>query len=339
MGPDSELRLCDAANANRARAVVAMDLLENAIQSIRIGVEDYSAGAAPRLLSAARNIHAGILLLFKEALHRLSPADSRDALIMSKIVPERDPGGKIRFVGAGRNTVGTLEVKARFKSLSIHTDWVRFDKISRVRNEIEHFYPNLTQRALQGLIADSFLVVREFVRNELKEDPHNLLGEETWQAMLKVAEVYEAERKHCEELLNKVDWGSGALTEGLKELSCQECGSQLLQPQESAKSYQDVLLTCSSCGTAETFDSFIPRAIEAALHFEAYMAVKDGGGTPYVSCPECGLETYIVGENRCASCGESVETTCIRCGNGIPPEELDSSPLCGWCAHMSSKDD
>ena len=65
-----------------------MDLLENAVQSIQVGVEDYGVASSPRLLSAARNIHAGNLLLFKEALHRLSPADSNDALIMSNIVPD-----------------------------------------------------------------------------------------------------------------------------------------------------------------------------------------------------------------------------------------------------------
>jgi len=316
-----------------------MDLLENAINSIQVRVEDYGFGSASRLLSAARNIHAGILLLFKEALHRLSPPNSNDALIMSKIVPEADSGGNIFFVGAGRNTVTTAEIKERFKSLSIHADWGRFGKISRVRNEIEHLYPKLTQQALQGLIADSFLIVSQFVKQNLKEDPHDLLGEETWQAMLQVSEVYEVEKKHCEELLEQVDWGSNTLVEGLKELSCQQCGSQLLKPKEVGKSYQDVLLTCSSCGAVEAFDSFIPRAIETALHFEAYLAVKEGGETPCVHCPECGEEAYVVEENRCASCGESVETTCIRCGGEIPPEELDSSPMCGWCAHMSSKDD
>ncbi|MGD0792086.1 MAG: hypothetical protein ABR920_09980 [Terriglobales bacterium] len=316
-----------------------MDLLENAIQSIQVGVEDYGVGTAPRLLSAARNIHAGILLLFKEALHRLSPPNSKDALIMSKIMPERDSGGNIVFVGTARNTVTAAEVRERFKSLSIHADWERFDKISRVRKDIERFYPKLTQQALQGLIADSFLIVREFVRAELREDPHDLLGEKTWQAMLQVSEVYKAEKRHCEELLDQVDWESGTLTEGLKELSCPECGSTLLKPKEAVKSYQDVLLSCSSCGAVETFSSFIPRAIQAALRWDAYLAVKEGGDTPYVHCPECGEKTYVVEENRCASCGESVETTCIRCGNDIPPEELESSPMCGWCEHMSSKDD
>jgi len=50
-----------------------VDLLTNAVESIQIGVEDYQAGSPPRLLSAVRNIQAGILLLYKEALRRESP--------------------------------------------------------------------------------------------------------------------------------------------------------------------------------------------------------------------------------------------------------------------------
>ena len=36
-----------------------MDLLENAVKSIELGVVDYRTGTHARLLSAVRNIHAG----------------------------------------------------------------------------------------------------------------------------------------------------------------------------------------------------------------------------------------------------------------------------------------
>lgn len=271
-----------------------MDLLENAIKSIQVGVEDYGVGSSPRLLSAARNIHAGILLLFKEALHRLSPPNSNDALIMSNIVPTKDSNGDIVFVGRGKSTVKTSEIQERFKSLSITTDWKRFEKINRVRNEIEHFYPQVTQAALQGLIADSFLLIRNFIQTELGEEPHALLGDQIWQIMLQVAEVYEEEKKHCVTQLKKIDWESHALTEGIFDLSCNSCGSELLKPRDEPQSYQETVLVCSSCGASEAFDSFVLRAIDAALSEEAYLSIKDGGGSPYVDCPECGQETYIV---------------------------------------------
>jgi hypothetical protein len=316
-----------------------MDLLTNALDSICLGIEDYRANTPARLLSSVRNIHAGILLLYKESLRRLSPPNSSDALIKAKIIPVRDKAGVITFVGKGKKTVDVQQIRERFEDLGIKTDWTRLDRITEARNDLEHYFAQLTQNALQGLITDSFLIIRNFVSHELKDDPRALLGEDAWQVMLGVAEVFEAERKRCEEALAKISWESETLQEGLALLNCQNCGSQLLRPDRDSGSFQDARLICSACGAEETFESFIPRAIGEALDSEAYLAAKDGGDTPYVDCPECGANAYVVEENRCASCGESIETTCIRCGGRIPPEELDCSPMCGWCAHMSSKDD
>lgn len=56
-------------------------LLSNAIQSIEIGVEDFQSQDQRRLLSAVRNIQAGILLLCKEHLRKLSPPTSDEVLV------------------------------------------------------------------------------------------------------------------------------------------------------------------------------------------------------------------------------------------------------------------
>ena len=41
-------------------------LLTNAVQSIQIGIEDFSSTDPRRILSTVRNLYAGILLLLKE---------------------------------------------------------------------------------------------------------------------------------------------------------------------------------------------------------------------------------------------------------------------------------
>jgi hypothetical protein len=53
-----------------------MDLLTNAVSSIDGGFEDYQTGTPERLLSAVRNIHADVLLLYKGSLCRKSPRAS-----------------------------------------------------------------------------------------------------------------------------------------------------------------------------------------------------------------------------------------------------------------------
>jgi len=49
-----------------------LDLLTNAIESIWVEVEDFREGDRAHFLSAVRNIHSGVLLLFKEELRRRS---------------------------------------------------------------------------------------------------------------------------------------------------------------------------------------------------------------------------------------------------------------------------
>jgi len=113
-----------------------MDLLTNAVESIQVGVEDYRTGTRPRLLSAMRNIHAGILLLYKEVLRRESPHDSNDVLLMANISPSRDANGKLIFVDDRKKTVNVQQIKQRFDALGIVTDWKRFDGVNSVRTDM-----------------------------------------------------------------------------------------------------------------------------------------------------------------------------------------------------------
>ncbi len=280
----------------------------------------------------------GILLLFKEALRRESPKDTNDVLMMAKIIPVRDARG-IVFIGVGKKSADVQQIRERFEAVGIVTDWKRFDRINDARNDVEHRYPTLDQKALRGLISDSFILVRNFITDELNDDPLALLGEEIWQAMLEVAEVYQKEKQECEQLMAQVEWVSPALKEGLEDLTCSSCGSDLLRPELVRSPYTDVSLECVSCGETEDAESFVPKAIASALSGASYEAVKDGGETPYVRCPQCGEKSYVMEERRCALCEYEAEHSCERCGMEIPAEELDSSPFCGYCMHMMNKDD
>src|SRR5713226_2475180 len=112
-----------------------MDLLNNAIGSITVGVEDSASTESARLLSAVRNIYAGILLLYKEALRRLSPPNSGEVLLKAVIRPKRNPSGTVTFVGLGKKTVDVQQIRERFADLGIKTDWERFKRVSDLRND------------------------------------------------------------------------------------------------------------------------------------------------------------------------------------------------------------
>ena len=128
------------------------------------------------------------------------------------------------------------EIRERFDGLGISTDWKRFDAIASARNDVEHYYPKLNQQALQGVVASAFAIIREFLADELEAEPRELLGEPTWQAMLTVAEVYEAEKRLCLEAIDGAEWPSDAVKSGLAAVTCSDCGSDLMQPGEMSTS-------------------------------------------------------------------------------------------------------
>jgi hypothetical protein len=309
-------------------------LLQNAADSIRLGVEDFESGGAARLISSARNLHAGVLLVYKEKLRRLSPASSEEVLLKQRIIPSMDAGGNLRFKGEGNKTVDIQEIKNRFKSLEITIDNSRLDRITKIRNEIEHYYTKSENDAVREIVSDSFILFRDFVRIQLNEDPRLLIGEESWEAMTEIAEVYELERKECVDAIQNYEWTASELQEAAIETSCKECGSSLLEPKNDQRR-PDV--ECRSCGKVYFFEEFAEHAMaEWTNHDTIYL---DGGKPEVVTCPNCSQETYHYGLGMCVSCEDSVAQECAVCSNSIPPDELEDDGMCGYCRHKFSCDD
>jgi hypothetical protein len=70
-------------------------LFDNAIQSIRLGIEDYEHNDPKRALSAVRNFYAGTLLLAKEVLVRAAPKAAIKDVLGTKFVPVPDGNGGV----------------------------------------------------------------------------------------------------------------------------------------------------------------------------------------------------------------------------------------------------
>ena len=162
-----------------------MSILDNAIDSIVIGLEDYESKDERRLLSSVRNIFAGVILLFKYKLCELSPPDTNDILIKQKIIMVTDGTGDIKWKGEGSKTVNVYEIKKRLCTLDIKIDWKRLEEIQKHRNNIEHYYSSKSSQSAQRLISDSFILIRDFVADYLNEDPKELLGHEAWSVLIK----------------------------------------------------------------------------------------------------------------------------------------------------------
>lgn len=94
-------------------------ILENAVASINLGIEDYQSTDRRRTLSALRNISAGILLLFKEKLIRMS----LDEMLIKKDFQMQWKDGKASFIVKGDRTVDYGEIKERFKLVGLAFDF------------------------------------------------------------------------------------------------------------------------------------------------------------------------------------------------------------------------
>ena len=319
--------------------VLIMSILNNAIDSINLGLEDYESSDHRRLISCARNIFSGILLLFKHKLSLLSPVDSDEVLIKKDVLPTKASNGEIIWRGSGTKTVDVHQIQRRFKSLGVNTHWVRIEKIKKFRNDIEHYHSKLSKDAIKALLSDSFIVINDFITDELASDPRELLDESSWNILISVNDVYQKEKERCYDELDKIDWASESLSEAVKGISCEICGSSLITIDKVVKDRVYSVFVCKSCQSNFKYDEIVEGAIHNYFSWEIYDSYHDGGTMPVISCPECSRETYIYSEKQCLLCDVVFDQICVRCGMEIIPEELDDSGYCGWCLHMKSKDD
>jgi hypothetical protein len=314
-----------------------MKLLDNAILSIQIGLKDIDNPDA--VISAIRNLHAGILLLFKEKLLRYSPSGSNEVLLKQRIVPRIGSNGDLVFVGKGRNTVDTAQIKERFEELGIQADWKQLDDITKLRNNVEHYYSDEPAHIMQEVAAKSFVIIRDFLVNELAEDPLNLLGETVWKKLLSAKEVYDRERGECKRLMDEIDWSTSGLTEIVREFSCDVCASDLLAPEKTVGNVADLVFACRSCGHRMPFSECAEELLESALASDIYRAYKDGEGPLLYQCPDCGKNTFLADEDRCVVCGYKCEyEECSVCGEPLGPEDQDNGGLCGYHAYTKDRD-
>lgn len=320
----------------------ASGIFSNAVDSIKMGIEDYALDTSARALSAVRNFYAGVLLLGKEVLIRAAPFADPNEVIGAKYAPVPDGKGGVDHVIDGYQTVDFKTLSKRFKDFKIPIDISRLQELNSLRNHVEHRYTDQPAHAVREAIARAFPITVAMFQ-QVGEHPAEVLGD-AWPIMLEVRALYEAELARCRGTFAGVDWVSA--TVGKNYLHCQECGSDLIEQRDSANTDQEALaLVCRSCGAEPDWDDAIANAVDRALANEAYDRFKDAGESgPVYDCPACGQHTYIDFEDACAVCGETFdyEAKCMRCYSGIPIEDaLDGfdGGLCSYCTHVMGKDD
>ena len=286
----------------------------NAVLSIRLAVEDYKSGDPDRTISALRNITAGILLLYKEKLLRLSPSGSEEVLIKKRILPKLQDG-KLVFVGSGATTVDRKEIEERFKSLDIRVSWKRTDEILTLRNAVEHYRSDQAPSVMREVFGTAFFVIDEFCREHLDVVPSELFGTDIWGVFLEEEKFISQLQCSLEEANKDVRWATPEMKDVARHFRCAGCASGLLRVTEHRGDYECLQYECLACGEVNAFDKLINDALAKAFYSDIYIMFKDTGEHYLEECGNCCHESFIPGEGHCVVCGHSPYKVCDSCGS------------------------
>ena len=271
-----------------------------------MGIGNCESSDPRRLVSCTRNLFAGIILLFKHKLAKLSPPGS------DKLPRRKQRGISGNYLTAYAASGGVLDPNE-----------------NKYRNNIEHYYSSEPHNSIRSLITDCFIVIRNFVREHLKMDPLDLFGADIWKVLTGIVEVYEEEKQECIKHIKSIECEHNKLEVSLIEYRCGECRSGLIDVTSQSSDIFNTKFKCRSCGKNWDFVSIVDQAIPEYFSIQNYLSVKDGGyPVTTATCPTCGLETYVFEEDKCLICGEMASLECQLCGELI----MDGGAFCSYCS-------
>jgi hypothetical protein len=311
-------------------------IYRNALDAIQVGVEDFNEGSPPRLASAVRNLTAGILLLCKEKLRRLSPDD--EVLIWKQIAPSLNEVGSVVFTGAGRTTVDVSEIIVRFNSCKIEFDAELLQRITKVRNAVEHHYVADADQ-IRGAFADGLLFLSKFMPGHLGVDPQDAIDEDAWSSLIEQKEVEDRLRAECRASYTGLNWPE-VMKEVLESEGCPECSSSLIrQVNPENKDPFSATWSCRACGHSQPNAEWMGQVLPANFGGASFLAAKDGGSDPLDTCPECGETTYVYSEKICFACGFELGDPgeCLVCGVPLGLEDYDEN-LCSYHRYVADRE-
>lgn len=318
-----------------------MSMLKNAVESIQIGMEDFHADDDRRVLSAIRNLYAGILLLFKYKLKELSPKGADEALLKTKVIPTTDPvTGEVVWIGKGKKTVEVQDIIERLDALGVKgVDWKLLKALQNIRNDIEHYYSPLPVERMKEAVANALHLITQFCEPHLDERPVDILDQECWDLMLNVTAVFETELKACQDNLNAANWPFEEVKESVDFMVCVECESRLVKVVDLTARREAITFICSSCQEASPYAAVVGPAVSAHMTGINHWRMRDGDEPVTCTCPDCGLDALLLAQGECAACFNELEySNCKWCEERLSLDErLCSEGTCSYCQYRYDK--
>lgn len=321
-----------------------MSMQDNAVASIRLGVEDFKAAEhdEARALSSIRNLTSGLLLLFKVKLQAMSSPGSGEALLKEKVMPTLGTAGQVIWVGSGKKTVDVHTIITRLKSLGIDgVEWNLLEALTTIRNDIEHYFSSRPTSVLLETVANCFHLIQQFVPTHLGISPGTLLGTDIWTFLTEQEAFYERERKACLESLSQITWPSDILASAIEHLSCPECRAKLMKASGNVETLSLTSFHCTRCEATSEFGDVVDSMLTGKYFADLYIAATQGGEGPLDLCDRCERDSYVVEEQCCAICGDGPKAPeCLQCGTQLDDDtdEMQSQRLCAHCQYVLEMD-
>jgi hypothetical protein len=193
---------------------------------------------------------------------------------------------------------------------------------------------------MKELIADTVTIIAPFITAQLHREPLELLGRDTWEAMLEISTVYEVQHRECAEAMSQVDWRHDTIKLITEIFRCPECDSQLLKPVDHEVDLEDLVVSCINYNHKSTYLVLILPATASYFFNDYYLAMTDGGERPTDACDSCGNDTFVLDDNFCVACEYSLEhPKCTSCaGETTDYDEGCEDGLCGHCRYVRDMD-
>lgn len=270
---------------------VISPLLQNAIDSIQLGFEDYflmkEKSDERRILSSIRNLHAGVLLLLMAKIQDLTPQAANNALII-KSYQFKIVGDQVVVVGDEKsNTIDSFRIFEHLKVVGINIDEQkkRHERLAKVRNEIEHHFCGKPKEELENVILEFYWFVKEFNDKfyNLKNDL--IFSKENLDRLIKIEAIDKKQRRECFE-----DW---------KKLPYDDIENRIPETQE------------------EFNDQYIIEMLESELaHNDEYVDLYYNGIKFFslITCPCCQSDLVKPVSNDFSNLS-TFRAKCTRCGD------------------------
>lgn len=303
-----------------------MTILQNAIDSIQLGIEDYELikENPKRLISCTRNLFSGILLLFKYYLYTLNP----DLIYIALKSKEK------------KKTLDFKQLKDKLDESQVLIEWGELEKIQKIRNDIEHKYSDENPLIILGLVAASFNVINDFVRKYLQRDPIELFGEEVWSILIEVDRVYQIERKQCINDLDSNTYYNIKILELIKQSNCSECRFDLIKPLKNNADADQIRYRCLFCFQENDYHELIVSAIEQEVDYQQRRDSMFGDSLNelFCTCPSCWMNAYSIESCFCFSCQYQAKQICDVCESSLTGDEISfQSKFCSSCRNRYEK--